>query len=300
MSMEKLKQQFASDQRIRLGRSVHTVDAYSSDIQDLIDFVSGRHSDFSQISIADLRAWLAAMKSAGAQPSTLARRIGAVRTFFRWLRENGHIESDPASKLQTPKVPKRLPNTLTQDQMRTVLDAAIDAMMTEDTPQNRRDEAILELLYASGIRVSELCGLDIDDLNTSRGTVTVIGKGNKQRSVPIGAPAQRAILNWLQSRQQLVTDKSGYALFLGLRGGRIDPRVVRRVVHNSLDALPQAPDVGPHGFRHAMATHLLEGGADLRSVQEMLGHSSLATTQIYTHITNERLVSAFKQAHPRA
>ena len=164
-----------------------------------------------------------------------------------------------------------------------------------------RDVALLELLYATGMRVAELCGLDVDDLDQDRRLVRVFGKGGKERTVPVGGPAWHALDAWLaQGRAPLLTAESGAALFVGERGRRIDPRVVRRIVHRALRVVDGAPDLGPHGLRHAMATHLLEGGADLRSVQEMLGHASLATTQIYTHVTNERLRAAFEQAHPRA
>ena len=164
-----------------------------------------------------------------------------------------------------------------------------------------RDTAIVELLYASGIRVSELCGLDIGDLDTGRRTVRVLGKGNRERTVPVGIPAAQAVDAWARSgRPVLVTPTSAHALFLGARGKRLDPRTARRVVHARLAAVPGTPDSGPHGLRHAAATHLLEGGADLRSVQEILGHASPATTQIYTHISIERLKSSYRQAHPRA
>ena len=300
MSMAQQIEQFGKDQLLRLGRSERTVSAYASDIQDLLDFLGESCKSFSEVSITDLRSWLASLKKQGASPATLARRVGAVKAFFRWLRQNGKIQTDPASKLKTPKVPKRLPETLSQDQVRVVFEAALDALATEDSAENRRDEAMLELLYSSGLRVSELCGLDIGDLDYEHSTVTVIGKGDKQRTVPVGKPAVGAIDRWLAKRPEIATQKSGFAMFLGLRGARIDPRVVRRVVHKALEAVPEATDVGPHGLRHAMATHLLEGGADIRSVQEILGHASLGTTQIYTHVTNARLLSAFKQAHPRA
>ena len=160
---------------------------------------------------------------------------------------------------------------------------------------------MLELLYASGLRVAELCGLDCVDVDVARRTVRVFGKGSKERVVPVGVPALAAVADWLRvGRGRLATAESRDALFLGERGRRIDPRVVRRIVHRALRATDGAPDLGPHGLRHAMATHLLEGGADLRSVQEMLGHASLATTQIYTHVSNDRLRAAFNQAHPRA
>jgi integrase/recombinase XerC len=160
---------------------------------------------------------------------------------------------------------------------------------------------MLEVLYATGVRVSELCGLDLADVDAERRVLRVLGKGRKERSVPVGLPALRALERWLsEGRPGIATAASGAAVFLGERGQRIDPRVVRRVVHAALARVEGAPDLGPHGLRHAMATHLLEGGADLRSVQEMLGHASLATTQIYTHVTDERLRQAYAQAHPRA
>lgn len=164
-----------------------------------------------------------------------------------------------------------------------------------------RDSAIMELLYASALRVSELCGIDIGDIDDERRTVRVLGKGNKERTVPVGVPAARAVRHWQRhGRPLLVTERSDHALFLGARGGRLDPRTARRIVHARIAAVPAAPDTGPHGLRHSAATHLLEGGADLRSVQEFLGHASLASTQIYTHVSVERLLAAYRQAHPRA
>lgn len=159
---------------------------------------------------------------------------------------------------------------------------------------------MVEVLYSSGLRVAELCGLDTTDLDAARGLVRVLGKGGKERSTPVGGPARRALDLWLADRPRLAGPEAAAAVFVGARGARIDQRVVRRVVHAALDVVPDAPNLGPHGLRHAMATHLLEGGADLRSVQEILGHASLGTTQIYTHVTNERLRDAFRQAHPRA
>ncbi len=174
----------------------------------------------------------------------------------------------------------------------------------EDDPVPRaralRDVAIMEVLYASGIRVGELCGLDAASVDADRQVLRVHGKGDKERTVPIGLPAVRALAAWRGVRGLVAVPPAGEALFVGDRGARIDPRVVRRLVHRALARVPDAPDLGPHGLRHAMATHLLEGGADLRSVQEILGHASLATTQIYTHVTNERLRAAYAQAHPRA
>jgi integrase/recombinase XerC len=196
---------------------------------------------------------------------------------------------------------RALPQTLHRRDAERLLAGAAERARDQGGPTGRRDLAILEPLYATGIRVSELCGLDLADLDSDRRTVRVLGKGNKERTVPLGEPAVRAVDAWLSyGRPLLARADAGTAVFLGERGARIDPRVVRRVVHRSLRLVEGAPDLGPHGLRHAMATHLLEGGADLRSVQEMLGHASLATTQIYTHVTSERIQAAFDQAHPRA
>lgn len=283
-------------------RSQHTVRAYRSDLADLVAFVADRgRPQWTQVTLADLRAWLAATHRAGAAPATLQRRTAAVRVFYRWLVTEQLAEVDVASALRSPRVPRRLPADLGRADVDTMFRAAIErAGDPEGGVLAVRDVAMLEVLYGSGVRVSELCGLDLDDIDAARSTVRVLGKGNKERTVPIGAPAMRALDAWRARRSEVATAASGPAVFLGARGGRIDPRVVRRVVHDSLEAVPEAPDLGPHGLRHAMATHLLEGGADLRSVQEMLGHASLATTQIYTHVSSERLRTAFRQAHPRA
>lgn len=283
------------------GLSANTVDAYIGDVGSLLGAVAGQGAtDVAQIGIADVRDWLADAQAGGAAPATLRRRGSAVRTFFRWACRAGLTDADPTAALRSPKLPRRLPHTPSSGDMRQVMDAVIARAGQDDSPLARRDVALLEVLYGGGVRVSELCGLDVGDIDWDRGTVRVTGKGDKQRVVPLGQPAQDALHVWLRRRAELATAVSGEAIFVGGRGARLDPRVARRVVHAAMAAVPDAPDVGPHGLRHAMATHLLEGGADLRSVQEMLGHSSLATTQIYTHITDERLRAAYRQAHPRA
>jgi len=281
--------------------SVHTLRAYTGDIAHL-----GRHlgrlgrSTLAEVSVRDLRSWLALQQTAGKERTTLQRRAAAVRGFFAWTHRTGRTEANPAETLRSPRSTRRLPPTLDRSAAEEMLAGALRRAGADDGPVGRRDVALLETLYASGIRVSELCGLDLADLDTDRRVIRVLGKGDKQRTVPVGAPALRAVDAWLAVRPRLATAASGAALFLGERGRRIDPRVVRRIVHAALGAVDDAPDLGPHGLRHAMATHLLEGGADLRTVQEILGHASLATTQIYTHVTNERLRAAFEQAHPRA
>jgi integrase/recombinase XerC len=280
----------------------HTVRAYRTDLLNLFTHLDRLGIDsLKAVDLRALRSWLAKQHSLGQARATLQRRAAAARVFFSWAHETGHITTDPAANLRSPKISRRLPPTLEAATAAQMLDGRIAAAEEAGGPLAVRDTALLEVLYATGIRVSELCGLDLADLDPGRRVIRVFGKGSKERTVPLGAPALRAVEAWLEkARSQLATDESGRALFLGERGKRIDPRVVRRIVHRSLQLTEGAPDLGPHGLRHAMATHLLEGGADLRSVQEMLGHASLATTQIYTHVTNEGLRSAFEQAHPRA
>jgi integrase/recombinase XerC len=280
----------------------HTVRAYRTDLLNLFAHLGRLGIDsLDSVDLKALRSWLAKQHSLGHARTTLQRRAAAVRVFFAWARETGHVATDPSANLRSPKISRTLPPTLEAATAAQMLDVAVAAVGDAGGPVATRDAAVLEILYATGIRVSELCGLDVGDLDRERRVIRVFGKGRKERTVPLGAPALRAVEAWLgKARLQLATAASGQAMFLGERGKRIDPRVVRRIVHRSLQMTKGAPDLGPHGLRHAMATHLLEGGADLRSVQEILGHASLATTQIYTHVTNERLRSAFEQAHPRA
>ena len=281
--------------------SAHSVRAYLTDVQSL-----GSHAgrlgvdDPAGLTIRVLRSWLAHLKTMGKARTTLARRSTSARVFTTWLARSGRSTSDAGALLVSPKGHRELPVALSQTEVRALLDATTETLV-RDGARGQRDLAILELLYATGIRVGELVGLDVDDLDRARRVVRVFGKGRKERSVPYGLPASDALERYLASgRQQMLVESSGAAMFLGARGGRIDQRAVRRVVHERLAAVDGAPDLGPHGLRHTAATHLLEGGADLRSVQEILGHASLGTTQIYTHVSNERLRAAFTQAHPRA
>ncbi|MDR1386653.1 MAG: tyrosine recombinase XerC [Propionibacteriaceae bacterium] len=276
--------------------------AYGGDLTRLIDFLAGRGlSRLDQIGPRDLRAWLADGLQSGLSRGTGQRRQAALRGFWAWAVRTGQASADPSAALGSIKVRRRLPAGLSQTEARRLMEALSDRLGEEDTAEAARDLAILEVLYASGVRVAELCGLELDSLDRARGLARVLGKGDKERSVPLGDPAWRAVETWLGRRAEVATARSGRALFLGLRAGaRIDPRVVRRLVHRALGLVDGAPDLGPHGLRHAMATHLLEGGADLRTVQEVLGHASVATTQLYTHVTSERLRAVFEQAHPRA
>jgi integrase/recombinase XerC len=223
-----------------------------------------------------------------------------VRVFTAWALRTGRAATDAGSLLGTPKAHRTLPGALDVAEARALLEAA-GRLADDGSAVGLRDAAILELLYATGIRVGELCALDVDDLDGGRRVVRVLGKGRKERTVPYGLPAARAVDRWLSGgRTRLAAPGSGAALFLGARGSRIDQRAVRRLVHQRLQDVPGAPDLGPHGLRHSAATHLLDGGADLRTVQELLGHASLATTQIYTHVTTEHLRRAYRLAHPRA
>jgi integrase/recombinase XerC len=288
--------------RSRRGLSEHTVRAYRTDLEGLCHHLGRLGVDrLETVDLRALRSWLANQQAHGRARTTVQRRAAAVRMFFAWAEQAGLVPSNPAATLRSPRSVRTLPPTLEQADAATMLAQATVQAAEVGGPIGVRDVAVLELLYATGIRVSELCGLDLDDLDRDRGALRVLGKGNKQRTVPVGAPAWRAIESWCAGpRSLLVTAESGAALFVGERGRRLDQRVVRRIVHRALSLVDGAPDLGPHGLRHAMATHLLEGGADLRSVQEILGHASLATTQIYTHVSNERLRSAYQQAHPRA
>jgi integrase/recombinase XerC len=283
------------------GLSPHTVRAYVGDITDLAEHAARlRITDPDRIDLPALRSWLAKGASTGRSRATLARRAAAVRTFTRFLVRTGRTAVDHGAALGTPRSGRRLPAILRQDQAAALLDTEAGRAAGGEAVE-LRDLALLELLYATGIRVGEVCGLDIGDLEVDRRVLRVLGKGSKERVVPVGLPALRATTAWIEhGRPALVSERSGSALFLGERGRRIDPRIVRGLVHSRLVDLAGAPNIGPHGLRHSAATHLLEGGADLRSVQELLGHARLATTQVYTHVSVERLISTYERAHPRA
>lgn len=281
--------------------TAHTVRAYLGDIASLLDH-AGRMGieDPADLDLRSLRSWLAKQQTTGRSRTTLARRATAARVFTAWLARTGRSAYDVGASLGSPKARRTLPPVLREDEAAELIRAAT-VLADDGSALGLRDVAMLELLYATGIRVGELVALDIDDLDHARRVVRVLGKGRKERTVPYGAPAARALEAWLvRARPELMVEGSGAALFLGARGRRIDQRAVRTVVHRRIADVPGAPDIGPHGLRHTAATHLLEGGADLRSVQELLGHASLATTQLYTHVSTDRLRRAYQQAHPRA
>jgi len=283
--------------------SLHTIRAYRGDLTSLFDHAARMTlTTPGELDLATLRSWLARLHTQGASRATLARRASSARTFTAWAARRGYADSDPGVRLASPKPQRTLPAVLRSGEATAALDAQPAADGGEIDPvQLLRDQAVLELLYATGIRVSELCGLDRDDVDLERRTIRVLGKGRKERTVPLGEPAIAALDRWLvQGRPAWATVDSGPALLLGARGRRLDPRAARRVVHERLQSVPGLPDLGPHGLRHSAATHLLEGGADLRTVQELLGHATLATTQIYTHVSIERLRATYERAHPRA
>ena len=286
---------------VEKGRSAHTVRAYLGDLAALDRYLAERGTDrFADVRLADLRAWLGTMGAEGASRSTLSRRAAAAKTFFRWAQRSGRLTADPSLRLAAPGKDSHLPGVLRAPQAAELMDLAAVAADDED-PLHLRNRAMLELLYASGMRVGELTGLDLDDVDLESGTARVLGKGDKERIVPFGAPAEQALRRWISDgRPRLATGESGPALFLGRRGRRVDQRQVRSTLQDLLRHLPDTPPMGPHGLRHSAATHLLDGGADLRTVQELLGHASLTTTQIYTHVSVDRLRAAYRQAHPRA
>jgi integrase/recombinase XerC len=293
------------DRRLRLERdlSPHTVRAYLGDVADLLGHAAGAGvRDVGGLDVHVIRDWLAHQHLQGKARATLARRTAAVRVFTAHAHRRGLLDRDPGPLLGTPRQVRELPRVLRQSEAATLLDTLAEARAggPPDDPRELRDHAVLELLYAAGIRVSELCALDVDDLDRDRRTVRVLGKGGRERVVPVGDPAVRAIGDWLRwGRPALATGRGGPALFLGARGGRLHPTSARRLVHARIAEVGEVPDVSPHGLRHSAATHLLEGGADLRSVQEILGHASLRTTQLYTHVSAERLKQTYRQAHPR-
>ncbi len=278
----------------------NSIKGYVSDLESFLAHIEKLGiEEFSQLELSHIRSWLAQLQGSGAARATMARRIVSLRAFTYWAASQGWIRSDLGAELSIPKPHRTLPEVLDIADTEVLLASVIARAAEDPTPITIRDLALIEVLYATGIRVSEICGLDLRSFDDSRNTLQVLGKGGKERVVPMGIPAVRALQNYLESaRPTLVNEKSASAVFLGSRGSRIDQRMVREVVYQAMSAV--GSKMGPHGLRHTAATHLLEGGADLRTVQEILGHSSLATTQIYTHVSPDRLQKVFDTAHPRA
>ena len=297
---EVLRRDYATHLGVERGLSPHTVRAYLGDLDHMLDHALGLGlTRLDQVDVGVLRSWLGAMAKDNRSRATLARRTAAARTFFAWAVHTGRVDADPTIRLASPRVTRPLPTVLPQDAAKRLLDTARSNAEDEE-PMRLRDWAVAETLYATGVRVGELCAADVGDVDLAELTLRVQGKGDKARVVPIGRPAADALTAWIEKgRPSLASARTGDALFLGARGGRLDQRQARTAVHK-LASDAGVHDIAPHALRHSAATHLLEGGSDLRSVQELLGHASLNTTQRYTHVSAERLRSAFDLAHPRA
>jgi integrase/recombinase XerC len=293
---------FVSSLATERGFSPHTIKAYSSDLATLVNFLASHGvEETSQLALDNLRDWLWQSTEQGLSKSSIARRAASARAFTSWMRRMGITDTDEGSRLKSPKAEKSLPRVVTPGSLDDIFDT-LQARAATDDPAAIRDLAVIELLYASGMRVSELVNLGVNDVDLDRLTALVTGKGNKQRVVPFGTPAANAIADYLtRARPALLGQREPTSsLFLGARGGRMNPRSIYQLVASLLAEIPGAGPIGPHTLRHTAATHLLDGGADLRIVQEMLGHASLGTTQIYTHVSTERLRQTYEQAHPRA
>lgn len=298
----KTLEKFLDYLKIEKNRSDNTIRSYQTDIELLFEFLTSRGlSSFKEIQTDFIKEWIVSLKKNNISNTTISRRISSIKVFFNFLVKNNLIEINPTLKIIAPKLNKVLPNILGQKQADQLLTQAAIYEVEEESQEVRiRDYAILEVLYSTGIRVSELVGLDVEDINFSNLTLKVLGKGKKERFVPFGIPAREAIDKYLKDSRNSLNDKNSQALFLGLRGKRLNVRQVRRILNKAMDQIENSKEVSPHDLRHSAATHMLEAGADLRIVQELLGHSSLATTQKYTHVTIERLREVFANAHPRA
>lgn len=292
---------YLTELTLERGYSANTVRAYGNDLADLVTFAEALdEAKASDLDLETLRDWVWRGTQAGLAASTLGRRVSSARSFTAWLTRENHITSDPGLRLRTPRAGRRLPRVLTRAQMDAILER-LQVLASDGDPVAIRDVAVIELLYASALRVSELTGLDRRDIDPAARTVRVLGKGSKERVVPYGTPAAHALEAYLvDARPALATDASGDALLLGARGGRLGTRTAYELVARELNDIPGSGPAGPHSLRHTAATHLLDGGADLRIVQELLGHASLATTQLYTHVSTERLRESYRLAHPRA
>ncbi len=290
--------------RAERGYSEHTVAAYRSDLVDLIDFAGMRGvTEVERLDLAVLRDWLWAATERGLARTSIARRAASARGFTAWLHRRGMLVADPGARLKAPRAQRTLPRVVGERAL-TEAFTTLAARAAGGDPVAIRDAAVAELLYASALRVSELVGLDLGDVDRRRRTVRVTGKGGKERVVPYGAPAARAFDRYLETARPALLHAARAAptdaVFVGVRGGRLGVRSIRREIAAMLSAIPGTGPSGPHALRHSAATHLLDGGADLRAVQEFLGHASLGTTQIYTHVSAERLKQSYRTAHPRA
>lgn len=298
--LELLFKQFESELRHARGFSPNTVRAYCSDVADLNSFMAARGlTEVKDIDVELLRQWLWRLSETGLNKTSLARKSAAARSLTAWLHSNGKLEIDPGLRLRSPKTSRTLPKVVSKEALKEVFEK-LEPLAINDKPAAIQDLLIIELLYGSGIRVSELVGLNLEDLDFGRKVLRVTGKGDKQRIVPFSSPAGKVLEQWLKyGRPQFENEVSGSALLISSRGKRIGVRQVYALVAGLLSESASGLG-GPHALRHSAATHLLDGGADLRAVQELLGHASLATTQIYTHVSVDRLRQGYQKAHPRA
>jgi integrase/recombinase XerC len=281
------------------GVSEHTRRAYTHDVNEFVQWCErGGCKDASAMEHKTLRRYFSYLQTRGFGKSSVSRKAASVHAYVRYLRRHGVLERDIAARLHTARGPKKLPRVPRRDDAIALLDDAADETHDPDDPRTRRDVALLELLYGAGLRVSECCGLDVDSVDLRKGTITVLGKGSKVRRLPLGGPACDAVADYVKSARPALVRDTTEALFVNARGHRLTPRDARRVL--ARHPLPDGRTLHPHALRHAYATHLLEGGADLRAVQELLGHADVGTTQVYTHVTRDRLWSVYERTHPRA
>ena len=297
--MKDATDRFFDYMRAERGASDHTLRAYASDLNQLHEFLTTRQRggavEIEWVDLDDLQSWLHEQaEDRGNKAASLARKISSVRSFFRFLLRKEYLERNPAEMLVSPKVPRPLTNFMMVDDVFQLMESNIP-----DGALGVRDMAMWEVAYSSGLRVSELVGLDKEDVDLEQGWVRVLGKGSKERVVPLGSKAKKSLLRYYSRRMELVVEPID-ALFLNYRGGRLTARSIRRLLRQHLIRAGLDPDITPHGLRHSFATHLLDSGADLRSIQEMLGHASLSTTQRYTHVSLRQVVQAYDSAHPRA
>ncbi len=290
--------------RANLAVSEHTLRAYVSDLRSFTTYCQvdelSTENIRSVVTLRAIRAWLASLVQQGKSRSTISRRTASIRSFTAWAYRRGYLDSDPGLLVTSARGDQKLPQVQTPSDTAELLSYAATRAREENSPAAIRDWTILETIYATGIRVSEVCSLDTTSIDQQGMTLRVIGKGNKERVVPFTRACLSALQAWLShGRPSLAIPEAGRALFVGDKGRRIDPRVIRAMIHR-MCAQAGVRDLAPHALRHTAATHILAGGADLRAVQEMLGHSSLQTTQRYTHVDAQRLSAIYKQAHPRA
>jgi integrase/recombinase XerC len=304
--MDDLIERYINYLRYERNASPHTIRNYHSDLLQFRDYLKGGQAeaavDVRSIDALRIRGFLALLFDREKKKSSIARKLASVRAFYKFLAKERVLESNPAATVSTPKLDKTLPRIMTEEEMNTFLDRVAEAVQTGD-PIMRRDRAILELLYASGLRVSELAGLDLRSVNFGDGMLLVRGKGRKERIVPFGSKAKQALTDYLPVREKLMRDakKSGQtALFLNTHGDRLTTRSVDRLLKKHVRSFGPAVRVSPHSMRHAFASHLLTEGADLRAIQEMLGHRSLATTQKYTQVSIKQLIDVYDRTHPKA